>query len=367
MNDIVLITIESLRYDYHDACPVLKELDTIAEGITTGHYTRPALAGLLSGQYRAALAAEPRSPTLTSVLTKVGYSTAMVSYSPQTADVFGFTQGFDRAEHVSTGSKTGLSRGSQVREWLGQFDPVRRLHRQFKPKHATMNALPTDEEAISDAISTYSELTRPRFLWVHLMGSHRPYGWGDEALDQDIDRHAAAASPARWTPTISERERAQIVQHYTDSLERVSARVSRLLGAVDSDARVVICGDHGEEFGEAGYYYHGGYRRRTADALIRVPVATRGVPLPEQVGLIDLPRRLARAAGATVPDDWDGRAGDGWLTIAPWHDRASVAYTTDETTLRFSDAEIEKETDVTGDRQQDVAEQLQALGYADVG
>lgn len=357
--DIVLITVESLRYDYRHRLPVLNDFEMV-KGITPGNYTRPSLAGLLSGRYECALQAGVDGRTLATALSSAGYSTAAVSYSPQTVPDFGFDTGFEKY-HSLEGDDGPLARGSVWRETLSRIGPLRRLHRRLVPKSATLANLPPDGTAVSEAISAYESMHRPRFLWVHLMDSHRPYGRGDEALPDDVGRAAAAATPDSRVRTLSDAQHRMVTERYRAGLRRASGHVRRLTTAVDDDAAVIVAGDHGEELGEDGYYFHGGYRQRVVNTLTRVPVAVRNLDLcRDRLGLIDLPPLVASVAGADIPGEWDGGR-DSWLTVAPWAESVTVAYTAGPKTLVFRGAAPRTLEQPVASR--DVREKLAALGY----
>jgi arylsulfatase A-like enzyme len=216
------------------------------------------------------------------------------------------------------------------------------------------------------------------------MGSHRPYGTGETAIPDSLDRKAEAAGGRHWfgPSGVSDAERARIVDAYRDALGRVDERVRRLVDAVEADAAdpiVAITADHGEELGEDGYFYHQGFRRRVADTLVRVPVVLRGVePAGDRCSLLDLAPTLASAVDLDVPEEWQGNdlretTTDQALTVAPWHDTATVAWQDFERKLVARDASVSVRTgeervavagaDVSGD----VERQLRDLGYTDAG
>jgi arylsulfatase A-like enzyme len=216
------------------------------------------------------------------------------------------------------------------------------------------------------------------------MGSHRPYGTGEEALPSDLDRKAEAAGGRHWfgDSEVTDAEREVILDHYRAALGRVDDRTERLLAELDAD-NPVFCftADHGDEFGEDGYYYHQGYRRRVADPVVRVPVVLDGVGAdPDRCSLLDVAPTLVESVGLDAPDAWQGRdlaAGrtDHALTAAPWHDRATVAWRDldrDRTLVaRDADVSMVEGGDEVGvesaDVSREVEKQLQNLGYRDAG
>lgn len=366
-SDLVLVTVESWRYDHRDHLPLPDDFETF-EGITAGHYTRPSLAGLLTGRYRDAVQARPETPTLADRLRAAGYTTIGVSYSPQTARGMGFEAGFDSFEAIDPASGP-VARGSAWRERLARFGPVRALHRRLAPKGATLDAIPTDDDALDMAIQRFDAASSPRFLWVHLMDTHRPYGRGDDALAAALDSKAAAAGPGRLQQSLSAAEHEQVVSAYRTALCRASDRLAAFLGELPSEARVVIAGDHGEEFGEQGYYYHGGYRQRLVDAIVRVPVAVRNLAVcGERVGLIDIAPTLAAAGGADL-DGLDGvdrqwHPNPGALTVAPWAGRVAARWSGPSSSV-FLDHDGARSVHSVAAKNisDDVEARLRALGY----
>jgi arylsulfatase A-like enzyme len=214
------------------------------------------------------------------------------------------------------------------------------------------------------------------------MGSHRPYGTGEDAVSENLDRKAEASGGRRWfgSSEVTDEERALILERYRDALGRVDGRIERLLGGIDAgDPVVAFSADHGEEFGEEGYYYHQGYRRRVPDSIIRVPVVLRDIgTVGDRCSLLDLAPTLAGAAGIEVPGAWDGndlreeRTG-ATLTVAPWHETATVAWQDFERKVIARDADVSmieagEETVTEGtDVPETVERQLRDLGYSDAG
>jgi choline-sulfatase len=108
---------------------------------------------------------------------------------------------------------------------------------------------------------------------------------------------------------------------YRASLKYVDDWLGRLLGALDQASLldrtlVIVCSDHGENFGVGGLMGHG---MSLDDRLLRVPFVVSGPGLREFEGirsLVELPARLARAAG--IEDHpWSDELPAG-LPVAQW-------------------------------------------------
>jgi arylsulfatase A-like enzyme len=383
MQDVVLVTADSVRRDFVDAMPFVDAHDVLT-GVTAGHYTRPSLAALQSARLRASVQSRVLGPSLADVFADAGYTTIGLVPTAQADPGFDFDAGFAYYDNYMTGGgdNPARNRRSGLREYLGSFDLVRQVYRRVYPMEANMADLPDDGDVIDEAIERFDDAEGPRFLWVHLMESHRPYGTGEDAIPSAIDRKAEASGGRHWfgSSDVTERERDVILDHYRDALGRVDDNIRRLFDEIDTEDSVfAFAADHGDEFGEEAYYYHQGYRRRVADTIIRVPVVLAGVEtLGERCSLLDLAPTLVESQGIDAPDAWQGTdlretRTEETLTVAPWHDRATVAWQDFERKLVARDADVsmreggESVGVERADVSEDVEQQLRELGYSDAG
>lgn len=382
MDDIVLVTADSVRRDYIEEMPFVSEFE-VGTAYTGAHYTRPSLSSLLSANFEAAIRTQPVNPTLPEVLSELGYTCLGLAPGPQTDPGFGFADGFDSYDsYYEVGDNSIQDRTSQLREYFGQFDLVRDIYRKLFPMGAVMDGVPSDDEIVDDAIEQFNDASAPRFLWLHLMGTHRPYGTGDEAVPPEIDSKSESLGGSRlFSPDeLTDAEAAVIDQKYRAALGRAGRRIERLLDGLETDDPVfVFSADHGEELGEDGFYYHQGYRRRVVDRIVQVPVVFDGLDVTaDPVSLFDIAPTLVSAAGGDPPGEWHGRdlltTEPEWaITIAPWHEQATVRWTDFETSLVSRDADVSLLTDDArvavekSDVSDDVTQRLQDLGYRDAG
>jgi len=381
MDDVVLVTADSVRFDYADEMQFISSND-VFPGITAAHYTRPSLAAIHSSSYLAAAKTQPVGTTLAEVLSDAGYTCIGLAPTPQMDPAFGFGAGFDQYESFYEGDGNALQkRTSGLREYLGQFDTVRRIYRQFNPMGAVLEDIPDDATLIDEAIERFNDADPPRFLWVHLMETHRPYGTGDEAVPVSLDRKAEALGGRGLLGRreLSSDERELIDEKYRDALGRCGTEVQRLIESLDSDPIFAFTSDHGEELGEEGYYYHQGYRRRVPEPIVTVPTVVDGIELEaERCGLVDLAATLVAAQGIEPPAEWHGvdlaeREPDSTLTIAPWHEKATVLWQNFESRIVARDADVGFD-EGTGEEHigssevsDDLEKRLKNLGYVDAG
>jgi arylsulfatase A-like enzyme len=368
MQDVVLVTADSVRRDHADA---LGHLSTygVSTGITGSHYTRPSLASLLSSNYRGAITTEVVPPTIADALSEAGYTCFGFAPTPNTDARFGFDSGFDEFEtFVEPGN-----RGSKLRQYLGSIDLLRWFYYKLYPPQAKSENRPADREVIDRAIEAFNAAEPPRFLWVHLMESHRPYGKGEDAVSERLDQKAF------FSPDdLTDEEEATIEGKYRDAIGRVDANIERLLQELDSDPVFAFTSDHGEGFGDEGFYFHQGHKRSVAAFQTEVPVVFDGVDVEGPMSLLDIPPTLSSAVGVDPPDAWHGtdlRSGESEyaITIAPWHDTATVAWQDYDKKLVARDADVtlsegaERADVERADVDDELEDQLRDLGYVDAG
>jgi arylsulfatase A-like enzyme len=335
-DDVVLVTADSIRFDEADQMDFVSQSEVI-KGTANGHYTRASLASLLSSSYESALEGVAATSALPSVLRELGYTTIGFSPNANTAEAFGFGAGFDEYESFSDPGRAP----NKYRQYLSKFELTRRIYYRLNPPYSKWDDLPSDDEIIDRAISAFNEASKPRFLWIHLMESHRPYGLGEDAITKDI-RRKALFSPNKMSPSDNE----QLLGKYRNAIGRVDANVERLLNDIDSDPTFVFTSDHGECFGEGEFYFHQPHLLRVPDALLDVPVTARGIDLGDgPIRLIDIAPAIVDAAGGEVPRAWDGsvpRESDpaDSLTLARWGD---------ETVVRWTDLRTRKSMTIRGD------------------
>lgn len=367
MDDIVFVTADSVRYDYMDSMEYLSSKFDIYEGMAAAHYTRPSLASIHSSTFKSILSGRVANPTLAQQLSAVGYTCLGLSPNPNTDATFGFGDGFKRySSFLDPGN-----RGTSLRQYLARFNILRRIYYKFHPPQAKSNNRPRDREVIEQAIEWFKGAKSPRFLWVHLMETHRPYGTDEDAVSKKLDQKAFFKSHK-----LTETERIDIENKYRDSLARADQNIQYLLRNIDSDPKVVFTADHGEGFGDEGYYFHQPQRRRVDDCLIKVPVIFDGFSVDtDSLSLLDLAPTITAGAGGNIPNAWLGNNlletdTEYTITIAPWNNQATVLWQDFEHRLVSRDANaifdtagsqttVSEETDVP----EEIKKQMRDLGY----
>lgn len=271
--NVIVLTIDTLRAsklkpfnkDSHVKTPVFDELSkngvVFERAQSTENWTKPSVAGILTGLHpsshgaRTQEAVLSRSATLVSEQYKTaGFKTAMFVANGYVSDKFGFDQGWDK-------------------------------YRNFIREGADTEAENVFKES-GDWVEAHRE--EPFFLYVQTIDPHVPYDPPGEYLEMYDSRkdYTGVVEPRKTGPllveakknpptvTFSESDRrrlealhdGEITQHDV-FLGKFIERLKKL--GVYEDTLLVITSDHGEEFNEHGSYGHG---HSVYQELLNVPL-----------------------------------------------------------------------------------------------
>lgn len=127
------------------------------------------------------------------------------------------------------------------------------------------------------------------FLYAHVMEPHEPYDRGALKTGTDYQRYLSEIG---------------VVDQWIGKLVR------QLRTKLPERAYLIICGDHGEAFGEHGTRFH---TKTLYDEMMRVPLIVWGPGIPpgrydELAGLIDIGPTVLELFGLPAPDGHMGRS-----------------------------------------------------------
>ena len=277
--DIILLTVDALRADHlscHEYERETPTLDTLAEEwihapttISVSSHTREAMPPLLSGHYPERFAANgftqvEESETLAGRLRAAGYQTGGFHSNPYLSRAYGFDAGFDTFDDdLMLGQNKLFALAQQA---LDKFV----LNRgEYYARAPTIN---------SRALDWLDDTAEPAFLWNHYMDTHGPYHAPKRRYAEREQSASDAESLYRrsWKrpESITDEERRLLVDSYDDEIRYLDEQLGRFLDTLHErecfeDALVVITADHGDAFGEHGYFAHPRY---LYEELLRVPL-----------------------------------------------------------------------------------------------
>jgi len=291
--NLLVVSIDTLRarnvgaYGHtRDTTPFLDGLAAsgvlFENAITTAATTGPAHMSLFTGLYPVHHGIrggnEPRKPSAVPLavwLREVCYHTAAFTENGYIIRGLGFGDGF-----------------SEYSENLGAKDSV------------PGEALVTFERARRWLVRSRRQ---PFLLFVHTYQVHAPYAPPPETASLFRDDGEPGTPSQELRP-----------QHdnYDREIRFVDGQLRDLVGALDehglrASTAIVVLSDHGEEFGEHGYFQHG---TALYEESLRVPLVFSGPDIPvgrrvaEQVSLIDVLPTLLQLADVPAPEGLDGRS-----------------------------------------------------------
>ncbi|MFU1781517.1 sulfatase [Haloarcula japonica] len=281
--NIILLSADALRadhlscYGYHrETSPVLDELAEESIRFTNAYsassHTREAIPALLTGEYPDVAVDDGyhlATDTVASTLSKAGYATAGFHSNPFVSRAYGFDEGFDHFDddlHLGQNKLVALAQRA--------LDKLRNRHYARAPE--------INERSLTWVDSLDDD--QPFFLWNHYMDTHGPYEppgeYATVYTDQEISDRDAQSLYQRAIDdpdSISDDERQLLIDlydaeiRYNDEHLRAFFDGLRERGLLEKSL-VIVTADHGDAFGEHGYYEHPRYLH---EEITRVPLLVR--------------------------------------------------------------------------------------------
>lgn len=337
--NVVLISVDSLRKDHvgnsgeniEISTPALDSLvvDSIGfeNAFSNAPYTRASFPSILTGTYAwmyggMEFMSENR-PRIASSFENAGFATAGFHSNPYLKAEFGYDDGFDQY-YEGESSRTRLAK---VREYVvnnlsddsSLYRMLRRIYSAFEESTGVEVGTPYEPaETITDrAIDWLTTNKNPSFLWIHYMDPHHPWTPRTGTVSEKIDPRQAVRLRQRMlesSDSLTEDEIEIIRRLYAGEIEYLDRSIDELITVVDQrmneETVIVFMADHGEAFGEHGYF---GHPPSLHDELIHIPLYVR---LPDQIGetvhtpvsAVDVMPTLLAAADLPVPDSCEGQS-----------------------------------------------------------
>jgi arylsulfatase A-like enzyme len=314
--NLLLVTVDTLRADrlvcYGGEAGMGEFLCSLADAGTrfewafaTAPYTAPSIASVLTGLYpsfhgvrqSAVTYLRDEVDTLPELLQAAGYETAAFISNPV------------------------LERSRRLDQGFGVFDQKMPREERNRPGVVERVAHSTTDSALAWAQVAANP---PWFMWVHYQDPHGPYEPPDASTAYDEkggtrlpvlenDHSGLGGIPSyQALPGLFTREAYE--RRYADEIRYLDSHLKRLVEGLDAlgdPPAVLLTADHGEAFGDDGYYFAHGHS--VALDQIRVPLLWRpaepGAPAVERtaVSLLDIAPTLLQVAGLEAPEAWPGQ------------------------------------------------------------
>jgi arylsulfatase len=228
------------------------------------------------------------------------------------------------AQGWSTGafvSNPLLDRNRRFSQGFDKWDQRLNRDERNRPGWGDRDARGTTEAALSWAQGSAQP---PWFLWVHYQDPHGPYDSPGAAPARDapggpklplLEDNSGRGGIPLYQQIPGVRSAAVYEHRYLEEIRYLDREVKRLIEGLDGrfdPPVVVLTADHGEAFGEDGYWFaHGhsvGLDQVRVPLLVRPRFPTSGSVERQAVSLLDVAPTLLAAAGIEAPREFEGRA-----------------------------------------------------------
>jgi arylsulfatase A-like enzyme len=256
-----------------------------------------------------------RSPFLARQLADAGWVTAAFTAGGYVAPEYGFAEGFDRYSSNDPVWPMDTLRGRQLLETVSwQRAPMQLplLRRYATPMIAEWISAQDDGVPFFLFLHTYVVHNyAPDRRWIERRGLLQADGTEAPFNHQDHVRFNAGEAGDAGVDALREQVRAQYMPYYDATVGMADEFVGAVLAALESAGlssrtMVLVTSDHGEEFGEHGFFGHG---ETLFESNTRVPLIVRlPAGTPESLG-----GRAPDASGPTVVE-----SPISLVDLAPW-------------------------------------------------
>jgi arylsulfatase A-like enzyme len=339
VENILLVTVDSLRYDATGPAETLESLGASGEwfeqAYATGPGTTPSFPAMLTGtlplSYGGLGPLTDDRPRVAAELRAAGLRTGGFQCNPFLSTHFAYDDGFDEFEDYQNplmgiatrifprGIELNNPKLERVDELLGLTDAIKWAYRVVagKPRPYVSAEVVTD-----DTLAFLEETDDPFFCWTHYMDVHHPchppesyrerFGVGDVTQTAVSEWYSALL---RDPETLTDDEIDAMERLYDAAIAYTDDQLGRIVDTLRRQGRfedtlVVVTSDHGELFGD-----HGGYGKpeRLYDELLCVPLVVCNGPAAlsdatdDLVSLLDLPPLFHDALGLDVPESYTGQ------------------------------------------------------------
>ncbi len=275
--NFLLITLDSCRYDsYYDAqTPVLDSFGQCLRAASPANYTYAAHHSFFVGIFPNVEEPLPYYNRFTRQLVglvEVGESPVKKSTYFTVTSHRDAVDGFRRA-----GFKTV---GTGAMNWFRQL-PLTSSFEQFR--------MLTHAGAQVDYLVHELPSSRPFFGFINLGETHDPFQYAGKVRSCPVRVQARRMA---WPPVQSGavgREH-DAYWHQVEAIEYLDGQLEALFRALPGNTVVVVCGDHGECFGEDGYWGHGVHHAKVYEVPLGI-FRLDGRPIEEDAARAEMPPR----------------------------------------------------------------------------
>jgi len=344
MTNVFLFTLDAFRKDIigPNTTPFLSDLIDSSvyfnEAVATGSGTSSSFPGILAGVHPLEYGYRELRDEHTTIAEQIDdkvYSVGVSSSAP-TSRLYGFNRGFTQFEDDEGSGLFGSIKKQTRHSFLLQnSDYLFKLGEKALSfvsgiRSTDNNTIYTQADEVTDTVLEKFSLLKDEnsFLWAHYMDTHEPYHpprkfypdrtnpqlskedvnevleeykWDRPPLNSDGDE-GRQLTPEEWDT---------LQFYYEAEAAFIDANLERLYNTIDEtfrDYTIIICADHGEEFGDHGHF---GHLPKLYRELINVPLIIHtsdgeSGTVDRAVSTAGIPATVASLFDVQPADDWAG-------------------------------------------------------------
>ncbi len=254
--NIVLVTYDSCRYDtlIQARTPNLDKYGHIYSGWTSATFTYPAHAAFFMGilpMVNEALPYLNRFHTQLINLNQTGQA-AEHTYGRRTLRLKAGNQdmiyGLRQSGYYTVGSGSAL--WFDKKNLIGNFNHFQFKHAQSAPKQINY---------VLEKIGKYSK-DKPFFAFMNFIETHTPYmHYGSDRAEFAMGARGFMRFPPQEDPIFKDSHGGKLHTAQIKAAEHLDIQMGDFLKQLPGNTLVIVTADHGEAFGEDGFWGHGVY------------------------------------------------------------------------------------------------------------
>ncbi|WP_276281943.1 sulfatase-like hydrolase/transferase [Halorussus caseinilyticus] len=286
----LLVTVDSLRYDHYQYMTATREFlgESHPATFATNTATPSCFQSIVGGIYPGEVGVDEDSNVGVAIDSPYKYG---VSTNRFLSNRYGYDLGFD---HFSAPSREDKGLKAKVAEHMTPqstlFGIASRVWNVVQGVQQRVSSVDREYRPAADVIAEFLDATEGRdewFGWLHFMEPHHPYNPDDGPVSRG---EAQQITRRVLNGRASERDERLARELYKGEVEELDDRLARLWETIPDETRVLFVADHGELLGEFGEW---GHHATMCPELLRLPLATRNIPIESEVlSLVDVPTLL---------------------------------------------------------------------------
>lgn len=290
--NFLILSIDCLRPD-HMSCygyernttPNIDKLALLGTRFTNAYspssHTPEAVPAILTGKYPVDAVNEEYILSSKTIAEKIPIKTAAFHSNVNISRAYGYGSGFDKFEDDIFSGKN---------EFLAKIQRGIKKYLYNRPTYYAR--APTINQWARNWLDSQPD-DEPVLMWLHYMDVHGPYvppvPYRDEYLTSDItnDQAKELFSKAMDDPNnVSDEEREILIDLYDAEIRYVDKHIGNLLDDLSSsgmkDWMTFVISDHGDGFGDNGYFNHPRYLK---EDLVAIPLIVNDINGPDTVNV----------------------------------------------------------------------------------